>query len=426
MSVKIANVGRTRATVGAFICMALGQSGIFVGSFGVFLPAVTPSLGGATTAFTLIFTVATYVSAVAMPVCGRLVDRVDVRLPAAAGVTLFAVGLALLSQIRSSGVAFWLGAICIGLGAALSGPVTYARVVSTWFSRNRALALGLVLAIAPQLSQAAVAPIASLLITNNGWSAAYLVLAGFVFLVAGTSALFLVKPRPSAPAGYPAPVRAEAIDGMTAGQAYRSRIFWTLVVADCLAVAALIGSQTHLISLLTSGGTSAGQATGLASMLSIAGVAGVLIAGVVADRARTQWVIVALYATPPIGLASLTLSGGSVSLQAVGVILTGIGLSSVTMLLPYLITRYFGLRASGEIFGASLGLNVLSIGTGPLLISLVFDATGSYALPMSLAATATVISLLLIATMGPFRYAVESAPPVAAEPTAEPTAEHAS
>ncbi|MGI5132469.1 MFS transporter [Pseudonocardia sp. CA-107938] len=417
-----ANAGRARATIGAFLCMALGQSGVFVGSFAVFLPAVSPSLGGGITTFTLIFTVATYVSAIGLPVCGRLVDRVDVRVPATVGVLVFAGGLALLSQIRSTGVIFWLGAVCIGAGAALSGPVTYVRVVSTWYSKNRALALGVVLAIAPQLSQAAAAPAVNLLIADHGWRTAYLVLASVVLVVAGTAALFLVKPRQSAPAGDATPGRVEAVDGMTARQVYRSRVFWALVGADCLAVSALIGSQTHLVSWLTSRGTSADQATALTSMLSLAGIAGVVISGVVADRARTQRVIVALYAVPPLGLGCLLLSGGSTLLQSVGVILTGIGISAVTMLLPYLITRYFGLRASAEVFGVSLGLSVISIGTGPLLISVGFDATGSYALPMSLAVTATVISLLLVSTMGAFRYSVESAPPVAAEPAAEPAA----
>ena len=81
-------------------------------------------------------------------------------------------------------------------------------------------------------------------------------------------------------------------------------------------------------------------------------------------------------------------------------------MTAVQMLLPYLITRYFGLRATSEIYGVSLAANVLAIGTGPLLLSWAFEATGSYTIPMIVAAGATVVAAALIATMGPYRFAV--------------------
>lgn len=405
------NAGRASATAAAFICMGLGQSGIFVGSFAVFLPVVSTSIGGGTTAFTLILTVAGYVSAVILPFGGHFIDRIGVRIPATMGVTFFALGLFLLSQIHSTGLAYWLAAICVGIGAALGGPVAYVRVISSWFGKNRALALGFVLAIAPQLSAAAVAPVAHWLIKDHGWRTTYIMLAAVVLLFGGLSALFFLKQRPSVTTGETRDVppsldegTTPLDEGMTPKQVYRSRAFWTLTVADCLAVATLIGTQTHLVSWLTSRGTSADSATALVSVVSIAGMVGVVVSGFAADRARSQRVIVLLYAMPPLGLACLLVAGNNAALQTLGAILAGAGLSTVTMLLPYLVTRYFGMRASAEIYGVSLGLNLISLSTGPLLISMGYDATGSYALPMSLAVAATVISLLAMSMMPRFTY----------------------
>lgn len=400
---------RIQATVATFICMTFSMSGIFVGSFSVFLPAVSQAMHWGLPVFTLVFTVSQYVTAAACPLGGRITRLVGVRITATTGVVLFAGGLLALSQMDSAGPLYWLGIVCIGLGAGLSGPVVYARVVSSWYDANRALMLALVTAVAVQLSQTWVAPVARWLIDTHDWRFALRVFALAVLVCAGGAAAFLLRLNPAEPLG--APATDEGADAGASGtKAMRTRTYWALTLADCLAAGALVGTQTHLVPWLGGRGVSADRTTLLASVLAFSGMAGVVLCAFFADRIQSQRFIAALYLIPVSGTMLLFFSGTSFALQFLGAVLSGVALSTVTMLLPYLVTRYFGLKASAEIFGFSLGLNVVSIGTATLLISDGFDATGSFTVPMALVIGATVVAFLLMATLKPFTYTVSRTP----------------
>lgn len=408
---------RIQATVATFICMTFSMSGIFVGSFSVFLPAVSQAMHWGLPVFTLVFTVSQYVTAAACPLGGRIIRLVGVRITATTGVVLFAGGLLALSQMDSAGLLYWLGIVCIGLGAGLSGPVVYARVVSSWYDANRALMLALVTAVAVQLSQTWVAPVARWLIDAHDWRFALRVFALAVLVCAGGAAAFLLRLNPAESLGAPSaddggdPATVPAADAGASGtKAMRTRTYWALTLADCLAAGALVGTQTHLVPWLAGRGVSADRTTFLASVLAFSGMAGVVFCAFFADRIQSQRFIAALYLIPVSGTMLLYFSGTSFALQLLGAVLTGVALSTVTMLLPYLVTRYFGLKASAEIFGFSLGLNVVSIGTATLLISDGFDATGSFTLPMALVVGATVFAFLLMATLKPFTYTVSRTP----------------
>ena len=79
-----------------------------------------------------------------------------------------------------------------------------------------------------------------------------------------------------------------------------------------------------------------------------------------------------------------------------GALLIGIGGSAVTGLAPYLVTRYFGVKASAEIFGVQLGMTLLTIGIVPVLIGLGYDLTGSYTIPMIFAGVSVAIATVCI------------------------------
>ena len=56
----------------------------------------------------------------------------------------------------------------------------------------------------------------------------------------------------------------------------------------------------------------------------------------------------------------------------------GLGLGTEYGVLPYFLSRYFGVRHYGSISGAIYGVIVLLQGFTPFLMDLVFDRTGSY------------------------------------------------
>jgi cyanate permease len=277
--------------------------------------------------------------------------------------------------------------------------------------------LALVTAVAVQLSQTWVAPAARWLIDTHDWRFALRVLALAVLVCAGGAAAFLLRLNPAEQLGAPTADHGGDADtapapdaGASGTKAMRTRTYWTLTVADCLAASSLVGTQTHLVPWLAGRGVSADRTTLLASVLAFSGMVGVVLCAFFADRIPSQRFIAALYLIPLSGTALLFFSGKSYPLQFLGAVLTGAALSTVTMLLPYLVSRYFGLKASSEIYGFSLGFNVVSIGTVTLLISDGFDATGSYTMPMALVVGATALAFLLMATLKPFTYTTSRTP----------------
>jgi len=382
---------RWSAMAASAICMAVGMSAVFMGSFPVFLEPVSRDLAWGRAVLPQIITVISLSAAVLMPLCGRLVDRIGVRIPVALGLILVASGMGLLSLIRSNGAVFWVAALLLGAGAALSGPPAFVGVVSSWFDKNRALALGCVLSIAPMCSQAVVAPLAQHLIATVGWRTSYQMLALVVSVVGAATALLFFRRNSAGGSEMPGP---QPVD-VTAGQALRTRTFWQLAIASALASGALIGFSVHVVSWLTGRSVAPAQAALVLSALFLSGVAGTFLSSYVADRSRSIRPIQIFYALPLAGLGLMAASN-ALPAMVLGAALVGLGMSAVTGLAPFLVTRYFGLGASAEIFGIVMAMSMASIGLAPLLIGLGFDRTGGYVLPLALTALAVVIATIAI------------------------------
>ena len=189
---------RMLAALGSGVCMALGMSAVFMGSFPVLLEAVSASMGWGLSVFPRIVLVASVTGAICNPIAGRLIDRFDVRWPLLGGTLSLALGLYLLSTIEAPGPVFMLAGVLIGLGAALGGPLAHIKVVSSWFDRRRGIVMGLVLAMSPMLAQAGVAPLVRWLVQLVGWRESYRLLGLAVLLIAGAAVLLLIRTRPVA------------------------------------------------------------------------------------------------------------------------------------------------------------------------------------------------------------------------------------
>ena len=382
---------RWQATVAAALCMAVGVSAVFMGSFPIFLRPISTELGWGRATFPQIITVMSLVAALLMPVAGGLVVRFGVHRPVAFGLVFAAMGMILLSFLHGKDGFFWLAALCLGAASAIAGPPAYIGLISTWYDRNRALAIGCILSVAPACSQALVAPATQLLVNAFGWRISYRILALVVLMVGLIASLSFLRPRASIQEDR-GPVSAA---GANAFKALRTPVFWLLAIASCLANGTVIGLQVHLVAWLTGRAVPAATAAFVISTLFLGGVAGAFVAGFVADRTRRIRVLQIFYAFPLIGLLAMGASTYLPFLLA-GALLIGIGGSAVTGLAPYLVTRYFGVKASAEIFGVQLGMTLLTIGIVPVLIGLGYDLTGSYTIPMIFAGVSVAIATVCI------------------------------
>ena len=95
--------------------------------------------------------------------------------------------------------------------------------------------------------------------------------------------------------------------------------------------------------------------------------------------------------------------GASGALAFAAAFLVGLGMGAEGDIIAYLIGRYFGLRAFGEIYGCAFGAFTLGGVVGPLLMGKAFDSTGSYSLGLSVFVVASVIAAGLMTRLGPYR-----------------------
>lgn len=381
---------RWKATTASALCMSVGMSAIFMGSFPVFLQPVSAELGWGRAIFPQIITVSSITAALAMPFCGRLIDRIGVHWPVAAGLTLVAFAMMLLSVVERVGFAFWCAALSLGVGAALAGPPAFIGLISSWYERNRALAFGVVLSVAPACSQAMIAPLTQQLIVTLGWRASFRALAALVFVVGVTASLAMLRPRPAVqrPDGLTVP-------GASGRGAVRTPAFWLLATASCLSSGTLLGLTVHVVAWLTGRGVAAETAALVLSSVFLAGMAGAFVAGYVADRTRRIIALQFFYALPIAGLGLMSESTALPLLMS-GAALIGLGTGATTGLSPYLVTRFFGLRSSAEIFGMIMAMTMVALGVVPVLIGVGYDKSGSYAIPLGVAAAALGLATIFL------------------------------
>jgi MFS family permease len=124
--------------------------------------------------------------------------------------------------------------------------------------------------------------------------------------------------------------------------------------------------------------------------------------GYLLDRFLTSSVAVCFFCGSSLGIFLLW-SEATGGLAFIAAILLGLGLGAEGDLMAYGVSRYFGLRAFGEIYGYAFAAFGLGAVIGPLLMGMSFDIMESYRLALGIFMAATLIAAGLMARLGPYR-----------------------
>ena len=197
----------------------------------------------------------------------------------------------------------------------------------------------------------------------------------------------------------PGVVRAASSGGgASTGEALRSRVFWTLLIVVFGGSLPISGMVVHLGALLTDRGESPERAALALSAMGAASLVGRLGTGWLLDRFVATRVSFVLLTLASVGIFML-LGGPSFGTALVAAILIGFGTGGEVDVTPYLLSRYFGLRSFGMLYGLNWTAFGLSSALGPVLMGRAFDATRSYDGVLSMIAVGVVISAALMLTL---------------------------
>lgn len=389
----------------ASICgLLVGAGPVNVFAFAVFLKPVTESLGVGRELFSSGLIVGSTIAGIGLIPLGFLLDHYRVRRVMMPGLVLYAAGVMGYALMTPSPLHIYLAFAVAALFGPIGSPLPYGAVLSNWFDRQRGLAIGIAMA-GVGLGVALVPQIAALLIRLFGWRLAYIALGGVILLVAWVPVTLFVREPSERDAAAHADVAVERdLPGLTLSAAlFGSWRFWALTVAFFTAIAAINGTLTHIVALLTDRGVPLKEAIGTLSGVGIALILGRVLSGWCLDRVNGVIVAIVFFLVPMAGIALLAsdLRGAA---PFVGAALCGIGVGAEVDLMAFFVGRYFGLRAYGRIYGVMFAAFALANGIGPSIAGWSFDRFHSYRPAFAIFEAMLALTCLLLAPLGRYPY----------------------
>ncbi len=367
-------------------------------SFGVFLLPISRTFGWGREVVSSALAVTMFVQAVSLLFVGQMVDRYSPKATVIIGTVLFGSMIAALSLITSSKAMLYVLFGSLGAVASTQTQVPYAKIVSAWFQRGRGTAIGMML-LGSAIGTTLMPPFAQAVIAAWGWRVAFLAIAAATLLVALPAQLLLLRwppPRTDASKGQ---AQVSALDtGASLPSALRTPAFWGLAVALFLVANVLTGLMVHLFALLKDRSFSDASSVTAVSIAGMSMIAGRLIAGLTADRFRSDLVAAAFFGLPEVAIALLWHPTGVVG-ASVAAAVVGVCSGGETAIAAVLILKLFGQRAFGKIYAFVLFGFSIGAGTGPWLLAGAFDRFGTYSPGLGIFAvfslTACMLALLL-------------------------------
>ncbi|MBI3078875.1 MAG: MFS transporter [Deltaproteobacteria bacterium] len=359
----------------SFLTLAVGGS--TTASFSVYYVAILKEMGWSRADTALAFSLTMLVFALGGFPIGTLLDRFGPRRLLPAGALVLGVGLLLSSGVTRLWELYLFYGVLVGLGITLIGYIPTTVVISRWFERQRATALG-VGGAGRSLGNLLLLPFYQGLIAELGWRSAYRLQAVLIAAVLIPLNLLLQRPPPQRPG----PPASPAGDEWTGPRAVRSVEFWLFTALGFLGGINISAVTMHQVAFLVDQGYGAYLAATIAGVLSVTSSAGNIAGGFLADR----WGRRAIYS-----LGAVAAAGGVVVLlliqrdplpllPALYAICYGLGFGMTGSVTTALHADVFGGRHFGAIFGLiQLGSGLGGV-LGPWLAGWIFDHLGSYAL----------------------------------------------
>ena len=387
--------------------MALSAPTFLIYSFGVFIDPLAEGLQTGRGAVSLALSIGLLGNLIAGPLIGFLSDRYGARRMVLLGVVALAVVLTGFSLVQTVFHLYIASVLLVFLGAG-TGPITYTKIIAAWFNKRRGLALGIALigigvggALAPIVSQA--------LISEYGWRGAYKYLGLIVFLVSFPPLFLILRDRPPKALNQESTDQAAVQDasteneGFSVRQAIRTKEFWLLAIGFLVVAMGNSGGLVHLPPLLTDAGLTPERAALYAGLMGVGVTIGRAAGGYLLDIFHAPYVAICFLLGPFIAY-SFFLSGVDPDWAFVPVLLFGIGMGAEFDVIPFLVTRYFGLRKFGVIYGINISTFSIGTGLGPAIMGFGYDKYGNYNTSIMVAMGALIVGSILISRLGKYRF----------------------
>jgi MFS family permease len=368
-------------------------------AYSVFLVALLREFGWSRSVLAGAFSIFTLVSGGAGPVLGALADRFGPRRLILIGGVLLAGSLWADSLVTRAWHLYLSFGLLTAVGVATAGWTPAVVMVQRQWKARLGLALGIA-GSGVGLGIFLVVPLCQALIDGFGWRWAFRVLAALCALWILPATYLAIRDTPPA-SREPAP-RGEA--GRAPGGEHSLALALANPSFRLIGLAVFLGSicsqtlHVHQAAFLVDHGLPAMTAASVISVVGASSILGKTGGGWISDHLSRELV----YA---LGMIGMIIGVGVLWMVALApsawlalgyAVLFGLGYSVTAFIVPAMMSDRFRGPHFGSIFGATQVASALGSALGAWLAGRIFDATGSYAIAFTLAATAASVAALSV------------------------------
>jgi len=371
-----------------FLVLFFGSGSRF--AFGLVLKPMSDELGWSRSTLTLGITAFMLVSAVSLPVVGRLVDRHSVRAIMGVGAVVGALGILLMGQVREPWHLFVVYGIVYAVGnAGISNPAV-GVMISRWFDRRRGIAVSVAVS-GGAIGQLVIIGLLAAFLATLGWRTAFTALGIISMAVLAPVVFFAVRSRPDNLPSPDSDRHGEEIGdeesessseiivntGLQLDNILRSR-----QLALLLFIYAICGFQdffvaTHVVAFAQDQGLGTVLAGNLLAWMGLMGLVGVLLSGMLADAFGAKNPTLLCFLLRVVIFAFILFFQDTVAV-AIFALLYGFTFLVTAPLTVVFAGLIFGQSRLGLVAGSISMVHQVSGGLGALAGALIFDQWGSY------------------------------------------------
>ena len=359
-------------------------------TFGVFVQPLSKEFGWSRTQLSIALAISQYTFALCSPAWGVAVDRFGPRPVLVTSVLGLSALVASLALLTPNIWHYYLVFAAVSFVAGAASPIGYSAILVQKFDRHLGLALGLSF-MGVGLGAALLPPLAQALVGSLGWREAYATLGALTLLVTLPAALVATRG-----VGRAAP-RAAGANGMSVLPLIRTRAFILMCTIFLLLGVLSIGALANLVPIMVGRGFTPQGAAQVAAVTGLAAIAGRGGIGWVLDRLHAPYVVCAVALLATAAFLLIAYGTGTASAYLIAGPLGAVVGAEVDFT-AFFVRRYFGNAAFGRLYGLTFGLFIVGSGTGPVLMSAIYDRFGTYQTGALLFAAASAgVALLALA-----------------------------
>lgn len=380
------------------------------GSFSVYYLALLENFSWSHSEGASIASVNFLIYALAAPLVGLAYDRFGPRILMPLGGALVGIGLLLSGFANSLWHMYFAFGLITAVGQGPLGFVGHNALISFWFVRRRATAIGIA-SMGQGLGALIMVPLTQFLIDRVGWRLSFILSAGLILLAIVPANALLQRRAPQDigqfPDGDPTPTsefsgrpgaKSLAQADWTLRAAVFSLPFWYITIGHLALGTAVFMINTHIVAHLVALEFDKLVAAFVAGLIGFVRIGGTVVWGHVSDTLGRDgaYAIATLVTLAGLGWLIAIDPGSALGSVYFGAVLYSIGHSAGNPTYGSVIADIF----SGRKIGLILGFIEISFGLGSALGAWVggylFDLTGAYRWPFSLCLLCYAISALAI------------------------------